>query len=158
LNKSVSLPLHEFLPSIPVAPRVSFVIPVRDDARRLKRCLTTIRANRYPPDRVEIVVVDNGSLDDSCQVAKQAGANVLVLPGLSVSQLRNRGTEAASGDILAFVDADHEIVPEWLESAAQTMAGPNVVAAGSLYQAPGDSTWVQRAYNLLRRRSPGLSR
>jgi hypothetical protein len=73
-----------------------------------------------------------------------------------VSRLRNRGTEVASGDILAFVDADHEIGPEWLDSAAQTMAGPNVAAAGSLCQAPSDGTWVQRAYNLLRRRSPHI--
>jgi glycosyltransferase involved in cell wall biosynthesis len=136
-------------------PVVSFIVPVRDDAVRLQRCLRTIRANRYPSDRLEIVVIDNGSKDRSAEVARDAGATVLVLPGLRVSELRNRGAQAASGDILAFVDADHEIVPDWAACAVDVLRRePQVAAVGAPYEAPGDGTWVQRTYDLLRRRSP----
>ena len=60
---------------------VSFVIPVRNDARRLHRCLASIAANCYPPDRIEIIVADNGSQDDSAAVAGQAGARVSAFRG-----------------------------------------------------------------------------
>jgi GT2 family glycosyltransferase len=137
-------------------PVVSFVIPVRNDAERLGRCIRSILATRYPADRVEILVADNGSVDDSAGVARRAGATVLDLPGLSVAQLRNRAAQGARGSILAFVDADHEIVPGWLEGAAETMGDERVGAVGALCEAPSDGTWVQRTYDLLRRRPGGI--
>lgn len=134
-------------------PKISFIIPVRDDAVRLRHCLSTILANRYPPSCLEIVVVDNGSRDESVCVAKDAGASVLVVPGISVSGLRNRGAAAASGEIFAFIDADHEIVANWAEIAAELLSQDEQVAAvGALCAAPRDGTWVQRSYDLLRRR------
>ena len=137
-------------------PRVTFVIPVKNDARRLRRCLATIRMNEYPSDRVEIIVGDNGSQDDSASVAREAGATVLDLPGCSVGEIRNRVADAASGDILAFVDADHEIAPDWIRCAASTLAAPDVAVVGALCEAPRNGTWVQETYDLMRRRPEGV--
>jgi glycosyltransferase involved in cell wall biosynthesis len=134
---------------------VSFVVPVRNDANRLTHCLNTIRSNRYPPELLEIVVVDNGSTDDSVAVAKKANAKVLVMSGVPVGELRNRGTQVATGDILAFVDADHEITSRWVEHAVELLQQPNVGAVGALCEAPDNGTWVQRTYDLLRRRTAG---
>ena len=92
-------------------PVVSFIIPVRDDARRLKACLASIERTDYPRGLVEIVVVDNGSVDDSARVAREAGAIVLSMTKGRVAALRNTGAAAAQGRVLAFVDADHEIGP-----------------------------------------------
>jgi len=136
---------------------VSFVIPVRNDAARLARCLITIRANRYPCERLELIVVDNGSIDDTPDVARKAGATVLVHPTALVSELRNYGASVASGDILAFVDADHEIDSNWVASAVETLSrATDIGAVGALCEAPVDGTWVQRTYDLLRRRPPGI--
>jgi hypothetical protein len=132
--------------------RVSFVIPVRNDARRLQRCLASIRANCNGP-RLALIVVDNGSTDSSVEVARQWGATVLERPGLSVSELRNAGALAADGDVLAFVDADHEIASDWTVHAVATLCQENVGAAGAPYEAPTDGTWVQRTYDLLRARA-----
>jgi hypothetical protein len=126
---------------------------VRNDAERLQRCLASIRAGSYPRDRIEIIVVDNGSSDGSAQAARRAGAKVLVLPDVTVSELRNRGAAIATGGVLAFVDADHEIVRQWAEHAVETLAGKGVAAVGAHYEAPRDGTWVQRTYDLLRHRS-----
>ena len=158
----LTLPADENPPSparaAPVenAPKISFVIPVRNDAVRLRRCLVSIAINQFPADRIEIIVADNGSQDDSALVAAQAGARVLSLPGMAVGELRNRAAETATGEILAFVDADHEIAPEWLACAAAAFRDPTVGAVGALCQAPNDGTWVQRTYDLLRRRSAGI--
>lgn len=139
------------------APRkVSFIIPVRDDAARLRSCLASILRNEYPADHVELVVVDNGSRDGSDRVALDAGALLLSCPGSSVSDLRNQGAAAARGDILAFVDADHEIVPGWAARAVEILEMPEVGAAGAPYLAPPAGTWVQHAFDSMRGRRPGV--
>lgn len=132
---------------------VSFVIPVRNDAVRLARCLTSIRRNTASRLEIETIVADNGSVDDSRTVAAGSGARVLELPGLRVSAMRNRAAATASGALLAFVDADHELSPGWLDGALEVMGDPTVGAAGALYTPPPDGTWVQKMYGALRGRT-----
>ena len=104
----------------------------------------------------EIIVADNGSTDGSGDVARAAGARVLSLPGERVSALRNAAARAAAGDLLAFVDADHELGPGWATAAERLFRDePATVAAGAPYHAPPDGTWVQRMYDKLRTRQPG---
>ena len=83
---------------------LTFIVPVRNDAARLARCLAAITRTAGP--LTDIVVVDNGSTDESAAVARRAGAQVLVVPDASVAALRNRGAATATGEVLAFVDAD----------------------------------------------------
>ena len=131
---------------------VSFIVPVKNDAQRLKRCLASIAATAG--DR-EIIVVDNGSTDESPAVGRQAGARVLSLPGKCVSALRNDAAAIARGDCLAFVDADHELAGSWMAGAIDVMQQRDVGATGALYVAPADGTWVQRTYGALRGRTVG---
>ena len=138
-----------------MTPTVSFIVPVRNDAARLAKCLRSIRDNDCPPSHIEIVVVDNGSTDGSTQVARRFGAQLCVIPGVRVSNLRNQGARHASGTVLAFVDADHEIAPGWVSAVLETLRLDSVGAAGALCHAPADGTWVQRAYGYLRGRARG---
>jgi GT2 family glycosyltransferase len=139
-------------------PAISFIVPVRNDARRLDRCLASIRANQSPAMAIEIVVADNGSTDDSAAVARTAGAQVLDLPGARVGDLRNRAAAASRGDILAFIDADNEIVADWVAAAVQSLRDARVVAVGAPYLPPTPATWVQRLYDRLRRHPEGQER
>jgi hypothetical protein len=134
--------------------RVSFVIPVLNDARRLALCLQSIRRNLAAHGLVEIVVVDNGSTDQSPDVARRSGAVVVSGHG-QVSALRNLGARHATGDILAFVDADHEIGSGWVVAARDALRLRGAGAAGAVYRAPLDGTWVQRAYGELRGHATG---
>src|SRR6187397_872707 len=106
--------------------RVSVIVPVRDDAERLAQCLASISGR----EQDEIIVADNGSRDDSPGVAARAGATVLSLPNLKVSALRNAAANEAAGDLLAFIDADHQLGPGWVDAALETMSDPSVGAAG----------------------------
>jgi len=130
---------------------ISFVIPVRDDARRLEACLERIVESSAYGAAVEIVVADNGSTDDSAAVGRRFGATVLDLPRLRVGELRNRAAAVAKGDTLAFVDADHEIGRGWIHAAVETLAKPGVGAVGSPCHPPSPPTWVQKFYDRLRR-------
>jgi GT2 family glycosyltransferase len=133
-----------------ITPRVSFIVPVRNDAVRLQTCLRSILRNNHRPGDVEIIVVDNGSTDRSAEVAAQLGARVIRVEQGRVAELRNRGAALATTDILAFVDADNEIVAGWVHAAVECLHMPHVGAAGALYHAPPDGTWVQRTYGHLR--------
>jgi GT2 family glycosyltransferase len=130
---------------------VSFIIPVRNDARRLERCLHSVRAGRHLATEIEVVVADNGSTDDSAAVAGAAGAIVLPLPGVRLGALRNRAVSAAHGQVLAFVDADHEIGPDWVPAAVHVLSDDRVGAVGAPCRPPSPATWVQRLYDRLRR-------
>ena len=143
---------------MPGEPRfdISFVIPVRNDAARLSRCLESIRSNAYPQDQVEIIVVDNGSTDESPGIAAAAGARVFAAPQGRVAGMRNQGAASAAAPILAFVDADHVLGSQWIQIAIENLTRDlSIGAIGALYLAPVDGTWVQRAYGRLRGRSRG---
>lgn len=136
-------------------PALTFVIPVRNDAERLDRCLRSIRSNQYPSGLITIVVADNGSTDDSQAVALSHRARVLFLPALRLGALRNAAASAAEGEVLAFVDADHEIDPGWASAAADLLTDPAVGGAGAAPEPPEPGTWVQRAYDRLRSHPSG---
>ena len=132
--------------------RISFVVPVKNGAAYLERCLASIAASRLPVDQYEVIVGDNGSTDRSADVARTAGAVVCSLPNVNVATVRNQAAAAARAPVLAFVDADHEIDSDWPLVALALLAAPGVVAAGAPYVAPPDGNWVQRAYDSFRSR------
>jgi GT2 family glycosyltransferase len=140
-----------------VTPSVTFVVPVKNDALRLNQALAAVRANDFPADRIEIIVADNGSTDASVSVARAHRARVLMGPGLTVSQLRNRAAAEATGDVLAFVDADNVVSADWLPHAVADLQGSGVGAAGALCVPPSPGTWVQRMYGALRGSSEGIA-
>ncbi|WP_423920575.1 glycosyltransferase family 2 protein [Frigoribacterium sp. 2-23] len=107
--------------------RVSVVIPVRDDAELLHRCLATLAAQTSPAD--EVIVVDNGSSDHSADVARQAGARVIVEPVLGIGSASAAGYDAALGDVVARLDADGEAPPDWIARIRDRFdADPELVA------------------------------
>ena len=87
-------------------PRFSVVIPAYNSAATLARAIESVRAQSWPAH--EIIVVDDGSHDDTAEVARQFGPAVRLIQqsNRGVSVARNAGAAAASGDWLAFLDAD----------------------------------------------------
>ncbi len=84
---------------------VSVVIPVYNAASSLHQCLESLNVSTVPP--LECIVVDDGSTDESPKIAAQHGAKVLSTGGrLGPARARNIGAEAASGEIVFFLDAD----------------------------------------------------
>lgn len=137
--------------------RLSVIVPVRNDARRLSDCLASIRQDAGASTSTEVIVADNGSTDDSIITAERAGARVLSIPGLRVSAVRNAAAREATGDLLGFVDADHQLEPGWTAAAVDVMKDPAVGAAGARYLSPPDGTWVQQMYGVLRGRTTGTA-
>ncbi|MEL4317538.1 glycosyltransferase family 2 protein [Leifsonia sp. YIM 134122] len=97
---------------------VSIVIPVKDDARPLAVCLRALQAQTVAP--FEIIVVDNGSTDDSGDVARSLGAVVVVESRPGIGMASATGYSAASGDIIARLDADSIPQSDWVATIADT--------------------------------------
>src|SRR4051794_25445357 len=109
----------------PLQPLVSFVIPVRNDAGNLARCLKAIQG-QSGATAIEVIVADNGSTDASRDVARSFGAIVLHLPDVPVSTLRNEGIRLSRGTLIGLIDADNEIAAGWLAAALPHFANANV--------------------------------
>ena len=105
---------------------VSVVIPVKDDAPSLERCLAALKAQSHHP--LEIVVVDDGSVDDSAAVAVANGARVVPCRGSGIPAASATGYDAAGGDILARLDADCVPPPDWCERIVDAFAADDSLA------------------------------
>jgi glycosyltransferase involved in cell wall biosynthesis len=136
---------------------VSFIIPVLNGEKEIKRCLLSVRNQDFPPAEYEVLVVDNGSTDKTHQIVGDLGFDLQVIPGVSVAALRNHGAKMARGDYLAFVDADVELAPGWAQNGLASFKDQRVLAAGGPRCIPEGATWVQRTWGLhLKSRRPEL--
>jgi mycofactocin system glycosyltransferase len=127
-------------------PAVSVVIPVKDRAEELRECLTSLQQLDYPRHRLEIVVVDDGSSDNTTAVARELGA-VLVESGAVAggpALARNQGARVASGEILAFIDSDCIASPQWLMELLPVFAEAGVAAVGGLVDGMYDESALDR--------------
>jgi glycosyltransferase involved in cell wall biosynthesis len=91
-------------------PTVSVVIPCRNQARYLPTAVHSVRSQSY--GGVECIVVDDGSTDNTSSVAATLGVRLLRQRHGGVSAARNAGLAAAHTDLIAFLDADDELLPE----------------------------------------------
>jgi len=114
----------------------SVVVCTRNRSRSLAQALDRLLQLEYPEDRWELIVVDNGSTDDTLAVAREVASTqperVVVLeepePGLSIS--RNRGIARAHGQVVAFIDDDAIPEPDWLRGLLEILSTDGVSVAG----------------------------
>ncbi|HWP47775.1 MAG TPA: glycosyltransferase family A protein [Candidatus Limnocylindrales bacterium] len=95
------------------APLVSVVVPIYNSARYLGEAIESVLAQTYRP--IEIIVVDDGSTDESARVAQWYPVRYYRQPHSGPGAARNRGIMEAHGEFLAFLDADDVWMPEKLE-------------------------------------------
>lgn len=125
---------------------ISVVVPSRDDATFLAACLGALAHQTRPAD--EIIVVDAESTDATSAVARAAGARVVRPPMLGIWPATAAGFDAASGSILARLDADSVPAPDWLEQVERRMTRPDrptaVTGAGVFYGETAPRRWMAR--------------
>ncbi len=116
------------------APEVTVVIPTHNHPSSVEDCVNALLGTTaHFEDRVEIIVVDNGSTDEvAARVAKIAETDRCVrvitdsVPG--ATRARNRGLAHACSDVVAFIDEDVLVEPGWLDAVRARFVDPTVVA------------------------------
>jgi len=131
--------------------RLSVIIPVYNGGKTLSCCLQALCESTLQP--AEIIVVDDSSADDSAAIARRFAVRVLTLTGgpSGPAAARNRGVAIATGDVLAFIDADIAVHADTLARIVQCLrAEPDIVALfGSYDTNPPVATLVSRYKNLM---------
>jgi GT2 family glycosyltransferase len=135
-------------------PRASVVICVYNGAATLADCLQGATALHYPD--YEVIVVDDGSTDDTARIASEFNVRLIRTENGGLSRARNVGIDAATGEIIAFTDGDARPDPDWLTYIAlglhsgefAAVGGPNIAPPGDglvaqcVANAPGGPVYV----------------
>ncbi|MBU1909820.1 MAG: glycosyltransferase [Verrucomicrobia bacterium] len=128
---------------------MSIIVVAFNEARNLRRLYAALAALKQPGNcRVEVILVDGGSLDGTAELARRTGfGKVIEAPGASIPACRNRGLKEAAGDWIAFLDADCEPASDWLEQAAPLLEKDSSAILGWPVAPPSPMTWVQAAWH-----------
>jgi glycosyltransferase involved in cell wall biosynthesis len=117
-----------------MTPKISVVIPAYNAAGTLAQCLAALRRQVDVPGPFEVIVVDDGSDDATAEVARRFGVTLLQQSHAGPAAARNRGIQAARGELVFFTDADCIPADDWLTAMAQPfVAWPQVVGCKGVY-------------------------
>ncbi|HUR22165.1 MAG TPA: glycosyltransferase [Vicinamibacterales bacterium] len=122
-------------------PKVSVVVCAYNAASTITECLTSLDALTYP--NFEVIVVNDGSRDGTGELAaRHSTIRLIEVPNGGLSAARNIGLAAATGDIVAYTDADVRVDPDWLTFLVQPFLNSDVVGAGGPNVVPLDDPWL----------------
>jgi glycosyltransferase involved in cell wall biosynthesis len=128
--------------------QVSVIIPARNVSVFLPACFDALISQDFPTENWEVILVDNGSTDDTIEVAltylDRLNLRVVEMRTGYISALRNRGASLAAGEVLAFLDADCSPAPDWLLRASG-LSSPHAVV-GAFYRIPPHSSWLAKSW------------
>ena len=141
-------------------PGISIVIATRNRLSSLKRCVESIRAQDYPKERMELVIVSDGSTDEtpeylSALAAQEPWIKVIAQTRGWQAHARNKGILLSSGELIAITDDDCVVTKDWLLSIASAMQNPKISGVGGHVQTAGNSL-VARYIDHVRSLDPPL--
>jgi GT2 family glycosyltransferase len=109
-------------------------VPAFQASATIERCVRALMVQTLPRDQYEVIVVDDGSSDDTAKRADAAGARVVRLPrNVGPGAARNAGVAVAEGDAVVFTDADCEPTPLFLAALTEQLRDPEVGGSKGVY-------------------------
>ena len=118
---------------VPTSISTSVIIPAFNSHEILKKCIDSILSQTINRNQFEIIVVDDGSTDNTVNIAKESGVDeVLEIKHAGQGSARNCGARHARADIIAFIDSDCQAKKDWLEIILKELQ-TNDAIAGSLH-------------------------
>ena len=115
-------------------PSVSVVVPAYQAAATIGQCLSSLVAQDYPADLLEIIVVDDGSTDRTAEVIRPFAVRYLYQHNQGPAAARNAGAALAGGEVLLFTDADCVPAANWVTEMVASFRPPDVMAVKGAYR------------------------
>jgi glycosyltransferase involved in cell wall biosynthesis len=103
------------------APFLSFIVPAFNEQGYIGSTLKQLH-NFAPNCTYEVIIIDNGSTDDTVEIAQSFNDTVLACPTGTIAAVRNHGVNESKGNILVFLDADVELTQDWQNNIEDTIA------------------------------------
>ncbi|GAA1812669.1 glycosyltransferase family 2 protein [Nesterenkonia flava] len=128
---------------------ITAIIPAHNEAETLPATIASLRAQTTNPDR--ILVVSDNSTDETPEVAKACGAEVIETVDNTARKAGalNQALETLPREGLVLVmDADTQLVPHWIDTALTALEDPNVGAAGAVFQAAPPTNYLELCQHL----------
>ena len=138
-------------------PFVSVLIPTLNAERTLDACLKSIRVQKYPRERLQIIIADGGSTDTTLAIARKHGVDKIVPNPLKTGEAgKAEAAKAADGDVFALIDSDNILPsPDWLERMTAPFALEDIIASEPLeYTCRPDDPELTRYFALLGMNDP----
>jgi glycosyltransferase involved in cell wall biosynthesis len=134
-------------------PKISVIIPIYNGEGDLPELINCLLAQTYPRQQVEYLLVDNNSSDRTLTIlektAQHSPINIRPLREDNIQSsyaARNQGIRSATGEIIAFTDADCRPQPQWLNTLISPFTNPDVaIVAGEITALPGNTLLEQYA-------------
>ncbi len=102
-------------------PYLSFIVPAFNEQGYIGNTLKQLH-NFAPCCMYEVIIIDNGSTDNTVEIAQSFNDTVLACPTGTIAAVRNRGVNESKGNILVFLDADVELTQDWKDNIENTIA------------------------------------
>jgi cellulose synthase/poly-beta-1,6-N-acetylglucosamine synthase-like glycosyltransferase len=119
---------------------VSIVIPTKNEGDVLANCLNPIDQLDYPKDKIEVIIVDGHSQDNTVETAKKYGCKVVYEDVGTRGGACNIGVKNAKGEYIAFTDADCVIQKDWLKNLIKQFNAEKIASVGGPNITPEDDT------------------
>lgn len=126
-------------------PSVSVIIPVRNRVDDLRKCLESLSTIDYPADKLEILVVDDGSSEDVLGAIRSFPVKAYRMEtSVGQSACRNYAARKSNGENLAFLDSDCTVSSSWLKELVPFLCRPGTGAVGGYIEGFYDQTLLDR--------------
>ena len=124
-------------------PKISVIIPVRNEADKIEQCLKAVFAQSLKP--YEVIVVDGHSTDGTVDKARKFPVKILYENSNSIAQGRQIGIENAEGEYVAFTDADCIVDKDWLANLLKEF-DDGIIGVGGGIKNVGHGFWEESIY------------
>lgn len=126
-------------------PFVSVIIPTRDSEQTVGRCLESITKLDYPKERLEVIVSDGLSSDQTRDIVKNCDVKLIDNHEILQAAGRNRAFKESKGDIIAFTDSDCVVEKDWLKNSLKYLEDERIACVGGPNITPQDDTDFSKA-------------
>jgi glycosyltransferase involved in cell wall biosynthesis len=127
-------------------PYVSIVVPALNAESTIAACASSLIRQDYPHKRFETILADNGSTDQTREIAKRYGVRVVEEERKGAAAARNCGARAATGDFIAFIDADCIAPRDWLRRLVASVSEGDYDAVGGAISGKDLPAYIEKFY------------
>ncbi len=101
-------------------PKISVIIPTLNEEKSLPKCLKSVVSQTYPREKIELLIIDDGSTDNTVPLAKKFGARIIYNGSHHIERGKSIGLANAKGELIFFIDADNRLTSnKWFKDAVE---------------------------------------